>query len=447
MNKRCFGTDGIRGPVGHSLINAEFVLKLGWALGSVLRERFAPGAVLIGKDTRVSGYMLESALESGLSAAGMDVRLLGPMPTPAVAYLTRTLRATAGVMISASHNPYTDNGIKFLMADGHKFSDALEAAIEARVQAPMVTVEPNQLGKAERVSGGPERYIEFCKSKLSAQSHLRGMKLVIDCANGATYHIAPDVFRELGADVIALHDQPDGFNINARCGSTSPEDLRLAVIEHGADAGLAFDGDGDRLCMVDANGVLLDGDDMLYIIAQALHGRSQLGGGVVGTQMSNLALEHALGASGIAFRRVSVGDRHVLAALQQAGWVLGAEPSGHVMHLESGPTSDGIVAGLMVLDAMCLGNCSLQSLHEGLKKIPQTLRNIPKPEGLVIEKNDEIQAVLAKTEARLGDAGRVVLRASGTEPVIRVMVECADQPLADEVIESLLSAIAHYRTE
>lgn len=441
MKRRCFGTDGIRGPVGGDLMNAEFVLKLGWALGSVLRERQGPGHVLIGKDTRVSGYMLESALESGLSASGMDIRLLGPMPTPAVAYLTGTLRASAGIMISASHNPYTDNGIKFFTAGGEKFSDELEAAIELRVMENMKTVPVDQLGKAERVSGGAERYIEYCKSKFDSGGNLQGLKIVVDCANGATYHIAPDVFRELGAQVTVIHSNPDGFNINAECGSTAPESLQAAVLEHQADVGLAFDGDGDRLCMVDAKGYILDGDTILYMIARHQKSTGRLKGGVVGTLMTNFGLEQAFAAQGIPFRRVAVGDRHVWSALCEEGWDLGGEQSGHIFSSAGGASADGIIAALVVLDAMHASKQPLEQLHAQLQKTPQFLENLPKPADLDVPTHPAIQAAVETARAQLGETGRIILRASGTQPLIRLMVEASDAQQAKNILGSLSTTI------
>lgn len=439
--QRYFGTDGIRGEVGVSLINPEFILKFGWAIGMVL-ARHGPGKVLIGKDTRVSGYMLESALESGLSAAGMDIELLGPMPTPAVAYLTQTLRAAAGIVISASHNPYYDNGIKLFSQQGTKIPDHMEQAIATQMHEPMVMTHITRLGKARRMEGAPDRYIEFCKSKVGSHISFRGLKIVLDCAHGATYHIAPKVFRELGAEVIALNIKPNGYNINLDCGSTRPQSLVAAVREQGADCGIAFDGDGDRTIMVDHTGRVLDGDDILYILALAAKKNDSLvGDGVVGTIMSNYGLETALQEAGVAFERTAVGDRHVLALLQERGWALGAEPSGHVVNLAKTTSGDGIVTALCVLEAMLESDASLYELTQCLRKLPQKIVNVPSASKHDIYQNEALQSVLSAAKAALGHAGRIIVRPSGTEPVVRVMVESSDTALAQRIVLDVQQAL------
>lgn len=438
--QRYFGTDGIRGEVGSSSINPEFVLKLGWAIGVVLRRK-GRGKVLIGKDTRISGYMLESALEAGLSAAGMHIHLLGPMPTPAVAYLTQTLRARAGIVISASHNPYYDNGIKLFSDQGLKIADEVEEAIEAQLAEPMTTIEAAKLGKASRVVGAPDRYIEFCKSKIDSAASLRGMKIVIDCANGATYHIAPNVFRELGAKTVVLNAKPNGYNINLDCGSTNPALLVDKVLAENADCGVAFDGDGDRLIMVDHTGAIMDGDDLLYVLAKQAKQVGTLKGGVVGTVMSNHGLEQALAALDIPFERASVGDRYVMQALNANQWQLGGEPSGHLLQLNKTTSGDGIIAALLVLNVMLETGQALADLRQGLVKLPQQLVNVPKPASDVCA-HAGVQAAVAAAERQLGEHGRVLLRPSGTEPVVRIMLECADQALADKLMATLVAAVA-----
>lgn len=434
--RRYFGTDGIRGKVGEEPINPEFVLKLGWAAGRVLTQG-APGKVLIGKDTRISGYMFESALQAGLSAAGVDIRLLGPMPTPAIAYLTRTLHAKAGIVISASHNPYFDNGIKFFAADGTKLPDDVELAIEAELAHDLVTVDSARLGKAERVVDAPGRYIEFCKSTIPGGMELRGLKVVVDCAHGATYHVAPSVFSELGAEVIKIGTIPDGLNINRDCGSTAPKAIQSAVLEHGADLGIAFDGDGDRVIMVDHKGELVDGDEILFIIARSRRQFDGYQGGVVGTLMSNLGLELALKRLDIAFERAAVGDRYVLAQLKQRGWVLGGESSGHILCLDRMTTGDGIVAALQVLATMITSGCTLNELKIGMSKLPQCMVNVPCNSRIDI-KSAEVSRAVAVVEKTLNGSGRVLLRPSGTEPVIRVMVEGHDA----QQVKSLASDLA-----
>lgn len=438
-NKKYFGTDGIRGRVGESLITPSFVMKLGWAIGSILvKERV--GKVLIGKDTRISGYMLESALEAGLSSAGMNIHLLGPMPTPAIAYLTRTLRAEAGIVISASHNAYHDNGIKCFSSNGTKLPDSVELAIEQQLEMPMSTVDSASLGKASRIVDAPGRYIEFCKSTVSSQVNLAGLKIIVDCANGATYHIAPDVFRELGAEVIELATDPDGFNINDNCGSTRPEILQKIVLAENADIGIALDGDGDRVIFVDHKGEVVDGDEALYIMVKNLHESSRLEGGIVGTAMSNLGLEHSLSKMGIPFKRSNVGDRYVMAELVKSGWQLGGEPSGHIVNLSLTTTGDGIISALQVLSAMCRHEKSLNELKVGLVKYPQVLINVRASDTDIVMRSPQIQKAIKDVERKLGTTGRVLLRPSGTEPVVRVMVE-GEQGALVQVLAKELAAI------
>ncbi len=428
MTRRYFGTDGIRGTVGEPPITADFMLKLGWATGRVLVARGGKRRprVLIGKDTRISGYMFESALEAGLSAAGVDVALLGPMPTPGIAYLTRTFRADVGIVISASHNPFADNGIKFFSTAGAKLDDELEAEIEAMLDEPLTTVAADKLGKAARIDDAAGRYIEFCKSTVPDRISLTGLKVVLDCAHGATYHIAPSVFRELGAEVSLIGASPDGLNINKEVGSTYPAALRAAVIQQGADLGVAFDGDGDRVLLVDADGREIDGDDILYLIARDRHARGDLGGGVVGTLMTNFGLASAFEAMGVPFERARVGDRYVMERLASKGWQLGGESSGHIVCGHVQTTGDGIVSALQVLAIMVREQTSLQRLLAGLEKAPQALVNVrltPGSKAAALMERPEIQAAVAEVEAELGDEGRVLLRPSGTEPLIRVMVE------------------------
>ncbi len=425
MRQRYFGTDGIRGRVGTPPMTPDFVLKLGWAIGRVLASG-GSDRVLIGKDTRISGYMFESALEAGLSAAGVNVLLLGPMPTPGIAYLTRTFRAAAGIVISASHNPYYDNGVKLFSGDGYKLPDAVERAIEEQLDEPLRTVDSAQLGKAERVDDAAGRYIEFCKGTIPTGSVLKGLKLVVDCANGATYHIAPAVFEELGARVVRIGTEPDGLNINRERGATAPKALRAAVIEHEADVGVAIDGDGDRLIMVDDHGEVVDGDELLYIIARARHEDGTLHGGVIGTQMTNLGLEHALSAMGIPFRRAPVGDRYVLEMLHEAGWELGGESSGHIICLDRTTTGDAIVAALQVLHALISRGVSLYEARKDLRKYPQVLINVPATDPQEVVELPAVRDALRETVSGLADQGRVLLRPSGTEPLVRVMVEAAD---------------------
>ncbi|MGM0562837.1 MAG: phosphoglucosamine mutase [Pseudomonadota bacterium] len=440
MKRKYFGTDGIRGRVGTPQMSADFVLKLGWAAGRVLASDNG-SQVLIGKDTRISGYMFESALEAGLSAAGVDTRMLGPLPTPAIAYLTQTLRCQAGIVVSASHNPYYDNGIKFLGPDGGKLPDELEEAIEAELEKELTTVESAALGKVRRVTDASGRYIEFCKSTFPGRASLKGLKLVVDCAHGASYLTAPSVFSELGAEVVAIGVEPDGVNINLDCGATAPEALSRAVVEHGADAGIALDGDGDRVIMVDADGRILDGDDIIYLIAMHRHKLGALEGGVVGTLMSNLGLELALKEQGVPFARARVGDRFVMQRLRREAWQLGAEPSGHVICLHASPSGDGIVAALQVLAAMVESGDSLSQLGSGLQKLPQTMINVPTPGRVDIDDYASIQDAVSQTELALGETGRVLLRPSGTEPLVRVMLEGRDARQIETLCESLAGAV------
>lgn len=424
MAKRYFGTDGIRGRVGEHPITAEFVLKLGWAVGRVLQTK-GFNKVVIGKDTRISGYMFESALEAGLSAAGVNIALLGPMPTPGIAYLTRTLHACAGIVVSASHNPYYDNGIKFFSRDGQKLPDAAEDRIEDLLEQPLETVEPDVLGKAERIVDAAGRYIEFCKSTIPAHTSLAGLKIVVDCAHGATYHVAPSVFGELGATVIPIGVSPDGLNINLDCGSTKPAILRETVKEQGADLGIAFDGDGDRVIMVDHRGEILDGDELLFIIARDRLRTGSRCNAVVGTLMTNLGLEIALRALGLELHRVKVGDRYVMERLLAENLILGGENSGHIICLDRTTTGDGIISALQVLAAMLQAGKSLHDLKAGMTKYPQILINVSVAGAVDLHRAPILEAIRT-VESQLGDHGRVLLRPSGTEPVVRVMVEGAD---------------------
>ncbi|MCG3470610.1 phosphoglucosamine mutase [Xenorhabdus bovienii] len=433
-SRKYFGTDGIRGKVGDSPITPDFVLKLGWAAGKVL-ARHGSRKIIIGKDTRISGYMLESALEAGLAAAGLSASFTGPMPTPAVAYLTRTFRAEAGIVISASHNPYYDNGIKFFSIDGTKLPDNVEEAIEAEMEKPLTCVESAELGRANRIVDAAGRYIEFCKGTFPSEQSLNGLKVVLDCANGATYHIAPNVLRELGANVVTIGCEPNGININEECGATDVRLLQKRVQEEQADVGLAFDGDGDRIIMVDHLGQKVDGDQILYIIAREALRQGQLRGGAVGTLMSNMGLELALKQLGIPFERAKVGDRYVLEKLQEKGWRLGAENSGHVILLDKTTTGDGIVAGLQVLSAMVRNNMSLHDLCSGMKLLPQILVNVRFTGDNNPLQSEPVLEAVKSVEAELNGRGRVLLRKSGTEPLIRVMVEGED--------EELVTALAH----
>ncbi len=441
MAKKYFGTDGIRGKVGEAPITPDFILKLGWAAGQVFKDH-GSAQVLVGKDTRISGYMFESALEAGLSAAGVNTQMLGPMPTPGIAYLTRTFRAKAGIVISASHNPYPDNGIKFFSTEGTKLPDNIEEAIEAKLEVPMTTVASDKLGRAVRVEDAAGRYIEFCKSTVPARMDLTGMHIVLDCANGATYHIAPHVFREMGATVDCLGTQPDGLNINRNCGSTHPEALQRAVVEFNADLGIAFDGDGDRVIMVDHKGELVDGDELLYIITASRLAKNQLKGPVVGTLMTNLGLEHALSGLGVEFKRAAVGDRYVMEMLKAHGGLLGGEGSGHIICLDRTTTGDGIVSALQVIAELWDQEKSLHELKQGMRKYPQTLINVKvgtKPANL--DAIDIVRQAKEATERELNGSGRVLLRPSGTEPVIRVMVEGQDGALIENLARNLAESI------
>ncbi len=440
MTRKYFGTDGIRGRVGDAPINAEFMLKLGWATGRVLGQG-AKARVVIGKDTRISGYMFESALEAGLSAAGVDICLLGPMPTPGIAYLTRTLHACAGIVISASHNPHYDNGIKFFSADGMKLSDEIERAIEDELTRNMVTVASDRLGKAERIEDARGRYIEFCKSTIPSRISLCGMKVVVDCANGATYQVAPSVLHEMGAEVISVGVHPDGLNINEGCGSTQPDLLRETVLQQGADLGIALDGDGDRLIMVDHKGELVDGDELLYIIAQSRHETGSLEGPVVGTLMSNLGLEHALQRDNIAFIRANVGDRYVMELLQQHNGIIGGESSGHIICLDRTSTGDGMVSALQVLATVAMKSVSLNELKQGMHKYPQLMINVPLEQRIDVDASPSIQAAVKDAEKVLDGKGRVLLRPSGTEPLIRVMVEGEDEVLVQDQAKKIAAVV------
>ena len=441
MIKKFFGTDGIRGRVGDAPITAEFMLKLGWATGKVFSKE-GRGLILIGKDTRVSGCMFESALEAGLVSAGVDVALLGPMPTPAIAYLTRTFNASAGIVISASHNAYHDNGIKFFSGAGAKLDDDVELAIENELESDMQMVASDQIGKVSRINDAAGRYIEFCKSCFPSQGNLRGMKIALDCAHGATYHIAPNVLRELGASVIERGTEPNGFNINAEGGSTKPELLQKLVLAEGADLGIALDGDGDRLIMVDSEGEVVDGDELLFIIANAEHRSKRLRGGVVGTQMSNFGLEEALGEKDIPFVRAAVGDRYVLAELDSRNWVLGGESSGHLLCLNVTTTGDGIISALQVLAAMLEFDSSLGELKAGMKKYPQHMVNVACQKKIDLGSHVVVTEAVAQTEKKLGGRGRVLLRPSGTEPVVRVMVEGEDATIVASLTEELARVVS-----
>jgi len=444
MTRAYFGTDGVRGTVGEAPMTADFVLRLGYAAGKVLAARDAGGgerpAVLIGKDTRISGYMIEAALEAGFSAAGVDVLLCGPLPTPGVAYLTRALRLAAGVVISASHNPYADNGIKIFSGDGFKLPDAVETEIEGLLAQPIGCNASAQLGRARRIDDAGGRYVEFCKSTFPSNLDLRGLRLVVDCAHGAAYSVAPHVFHELGADVVSVGVSPDGFNINDRFGATSPAQLQSAVTRHQADLGIALDGDGDRLIMADAKGVLYDGDQLLYAIVRHRAARGGVAG-VAGTLMSNLALEQALGRLGIAFARAKVGDRYVLELMREKGWQLGGENSGHIICLDRHTTGDGIVSALQVLAGMREEERSLDALIGDLVMYPQVLVNVRVPRGFDWQKHKAIASAQAEGEKAMNGKGRVLLRPSGTEPLLRVMVEGEQRQLVEQTANSIADAV------
>ena len=439
MGQKYFGTDGIRGRVGQGNITPEFVLRLGWAAGQVLGK--GPGSkILIGKDTRKSGYMFESALEAGLVAAGMDIMLLGPMPTPAIAYLTTTFHAQAGIVISASHNPHYDNGIKFFSSKGQKLPDDIELAIEAELEKPVSTVNPENLGKASRIEDAAGRYIEFCKSTVPLSLNLKGLKVVVDCANGATYHTAPHVLSELRADVITIGDKPNGLNINDGVGSTHPELLKQTVLKEKADLGIALDGDGDRLIMVDHNGNEIDGDSILYIIARSRQRAGCMKGAVVGTVMSNLGLEHALSSINVDFERTAVGDRYILERLEEKSWILGGEPSGHIICRDRTTTGDGTISALQVLAEMIETGKSLSELSGDINRYPQILVNVTLGDAKAadIMAAAKMKQAVTDAENELADTGRVLLRPSGTEPLIRVMVEGQDEAQ----VKRLANAIA-----
>lgn len=441
MSRRYFGTDGIRGRVGKAPMTVEFIMKLGWSAGRVL-TRSNRGQVVIGKDTRISGYMFESALEAGLASAGVDVMLLGPMPTPAIAYITQSQRASAGIVISASHNPYHDDGIKFFNGNGFKLPDVTEIEIEDMIEQPLQMVEPEKIGKATRMEDAKGRYVEFCKSSIGFNTSLRGMKLVVDCANGATYHIAPAVFRELGAEVIEVGTKPNGLNINEKVGALHPESMRDCVLDNGADMGIAFDGDGDRVMMMDAHGDVKNGDQLLYIIARSRLARGRLGGGVVGTVMSNLGLEHALQASGIQFERAAVGDRYVMEKLVNNDWTLGGESSGHIICLDKTTTGDGIIAALQVLDALIGADQTLAEACLDLAIYPQTMINVPITKSIDLKQSPQVQDAVASAETELAQSGRVLLRPSGTEPLIRVMVEGRNQRQVSDLAARLAQTVS-----
>ena len=436
MKRKYFGTDGIRGKVGESPITADFFLKLGWAAGQVFSQE-GHNFVLVGKDTRISGYMFESALEAGLTAAGVDTHLLGPMPTPAVAYLTRTLRASAGIVISASHNPYYDNGVKFFSVQGTKLPDDIEKKIEHYIDAPMTTVDSSILGKARRIGDAAGRYIEFCKASIPTRLDFSGMKIVVDCAHGATYHIAPHVLRELGADIVVIGAEPNGLNINEGCGATKPDKLVAAVLENKAECGIALDGDGDRLVMVDHKGEVVDGDELIYIIAKSRQDVGQMSGPVVGTLMTNLGMEYGLKNLGIELLRANVGDRYVLEMLSTHKGILGGENSGHIICLDRTTTGDGIIAALQVMAEMHDSGRTLNELKSGMQKYPQILVNVKTAKKMTPEAEVSIQKAVKGVEDKLGAKGRVLLRASGTEPLIRVMVEGEDATVVENYAQQL----------
>jgi phosphoglucosamine mutase len=442
MSRKYFGTDGIRGRVGQPPMTPDFALRLGWAAGRVFAQASEHPLAIIGKDTRLSGYLFESALEAGFAAAGVSVGMVGPLPTPAIAYLARTFRASVGVVISASHNPYHDNGVKFFSARGKKLADEVEARIEQMLDQPLETVPPEAIGKAHRIDDAPGRYIESCKRSISMKLSLGGLKLVVDCANGAAYKVAPPVFRELGATVHAIGVHPDGVNINAECGSTHPEALRAEVLKRKADVGVALDGDGDRCLMVDRAGNAVDGDQLLFVIARARHEKGKLRGPVVGTQMSNLGLELALRQSGIAFERAAVGDRYVLERLEETGGTIGGESSGHIVCLDRTTTGDGIVSALQVLAEIARTGKPLAELVAPVQKFPQVLINVPvKGRARAVVEAAQVQSALKAGEKRLDGRGRILLRPSGTEPLVRVMVEAQDERESRETAESIAAEV------
>jgi phosphoglucosamine mutase len=440
MTRKYFGTDGVRGTVGETPMTPEFVMKLGYAAGKVLSGQSPHPAVLIGKDTRISGYMIESALEAGFSAAGVDVHMCGPIPTPAVAYLARAIRVSAGVVISASHNPYEDNGIKFFSGDGFKLPDTTEEAIEAEMEKPMRCNASAQLGKVRRREDSGGRYIEFCKSTFPNELDLKGLKIVVDCAHGATYNVAPHVFHELGADVVATGNKPDGFNINDKVGATSPQAIQKEVTAHKADVGIALDGDGDRLIMVDAQGRCYDGDQLLFVIAKHAAAKKKLKG-VAGTLMTNLAFENAIRGMGVGFGRAKVGDRYVLEMMREKDWQLGGENSGHIICLDKHTTGDGIVSALQVLRAVRESGKTLGELTSELVMYPQVLLNVAVPRGFKWDKFDAIKKARTDAERNLNGKGRVLLRPSGTEPVLRVMVEGEPREAIESAAQSIAAAV------
>jgi len=441
MAKKYFGTDGIRGRVGEGRMKPQAIMKLGWAVGKVLASHGSK-LVVIGKDTRISGYMFEASLEAGLSAAGVDVRILGPMPTPGIAYLTRTLRASAGIVISASHNPFYDNGLKFFSAEGTKLPDDIEDEIEAMFEAEMEIVDSALLGKAERVEDAQGRYIEACKATIPIGTSFKGLKVVLDCANGATYHIAPNVFAELGADIVTIGDKPNGLNINENCGSTHPHTLAAAVLQNRADIGVAFDGDGDRLMMVDSKGRIIDGDEILYIITKARIAAGEKKGGVAGTLMSNMGLELAIKKLGLEFARTNVGDRYVIECLKEKGWCLGGENSGHIICLDRTTTGDGIVSALQVMAYLAETEQTLVEALSDMAMMPQVLINVPLPVKTNPINEPKVQQAVAGVEKQLNGNGRVLLRASGTEPLIRVMVEGEDEKQVTEYAQLIADAVS-----
>lgn len=444
MNKPFFGTDGIRGKVGVEPITPTTIVHLGWALGTVIKKRYGKGSVLVGKDTRVSGYLLESAMEAGLSSAGMDVTMLGPLPTPAIAYLTQTARANAGVVISASHNNYADNGIKFFSSKGSKISDQIQEEIEALMTEPLQVVTSQELGKAYRMDDAVGRYVEFCKGTIPRRMDFKGLKVALDCSNGAAYQSAPAVFHELGADIHVINNKPNGFNINHECGSTHTDGLRDAVLQHQCDVGIAFDGDADRVLMVDRHGEVVDGDQLLFVIANSLHKQGRLKGGVVGTLMSNFGMEKALQERSIPFVRAKVGDRYVMQELKARDWVLGGESSGHIICLDKTTTGDGLVSALQVLSQMQFMDQPLHELAGKMEMYPQKMTNVRLPEGVNAAQVCELDAVISavnEAEQLLADSGRVLLRASGTEPVIRVMVEGYQRSQVEQCCDAISAVV------
>ena len=441
MSQKYFGTDGIRGRVGDGLMTPHSILKLGWAIGKVLAAQ-GNSLVVIGKDTRISGYMFESSLEAGLSAAGVNVRLLGPMPTPGIAYLTRTLRAAAGIVISASHNPFYDNGIKIFSAEGTKLADETELAIEKMFEQDMDIVDSSKLGRAERMIDAQGRYIESCKASIPIGTRFNNLRVVLDCANGATYHIAPNVFTELGAEVVAIAHEPDGLNINTNCGSTHPGNLQSAVLQHRADLGIAFDGDGDRVAMVDSTGRIIDGDEILFLIARSRQQAGESAAGVVGTLMSNMGLELAIKEMGLSFERSGVGDRFVIELLKKNGWSLGGESSGHIICLDRTTTGDGIVSALQVMAYLAETGQSLAEALSPMTKMPQHMINVPLPYKTDPLEHQSVVEAVKEVEDELKDRGRVLLRASGTEPLIRVMVEGEDEAQVTQLTQDIADAVS-----